>query len=72
MQEELDHLVNDMQNCSLTYNEGANASAEIPNASNMNGVQNATQGPKNGKDSLYQIQQKGKQTGIVKGNNIKI
>lgn len=75
-QEEAD-LVNDMQNCSLTYNE--EASAESPNSLhlNTNSVQNVKQlkqGPKNssGKDSSYQIQQKGKQTGTVKGNNNKI
>lgn len=75
VQEEVNHLVNDMQNYSLTYNEGANVSVERPNAShsNTNNEQNTKQtkqGPKSssGKDS-YQIQQKGKQTGAVKGNN---
>lgn len=77
MQEEIDHLANDMQNCSLTCNEGANAIAEMPNALNMNSVQNAKQSKQglknlNAKDSSYQIQQKGKQTGTVKGNYNKI
>ena len=77
MREEVDRLVNDMQNSSL--NEGSNASAEIPNAShvNTNSVQSTNQskqGPRNlsGKDSSHPIQQKGKQTGTVKGNNSKI
>lgn len=76
MQEEVDHLVNDMQNCSLTYNEGASGSVEIPNALhlNMNRVQNAKQSKQelrnsNERDFSYQIQQKGKQTGTFKGNN---
>lgn len=76
MQEEVDRLVNDMQNCSLSCNEEASVSAEISNALhlNMNGVQNAKQ-PKqgskssSGKDFMYQIHQKGKQTGTVRGNN---
>lgn len=76
MQEEVDRLVNDMQNCSLTYNEGANTNADIPNALhlNMNNAKQSKQGPKNssGKDSSYQVQQRGKQTGTVKGNNNKI
>jgi len=77
MQEEVDRLVNDMQNCSLTYNEEASANAEIPNTLhlNMNSVQDAKQSKQgsknlNGKDSSYQIQQKGKQIGTVKGNKI--
>lgn len=70
-QEEI-NFVNDMQNCSLTCNEGANV--ESPNSLhlNANSVQKQSkQGPKNsnGKDSSHQIQQKGKQTGTVKGDN---
>lgn len=73
MQEEIDRLANDMQNCSLTCNEGANAIEQMPNA--LNSVQNGKQSKQglknsNGKDSSYQSQQKGKQ--IVKGNNSKI
>ncbi|XP_024869249.1 uncharacterized protein LOC112452984 isoform X2 [Temnothorax curvispinosus] len=76
MQEEIDRLVNDMQNCSLTYNEGPSANAETPKVLHLNSVQNAKQskqGPKNlnGKDSTYQIQQKGKQTGTVKVNKMR-
>ncbi|XP_011055687.1 PREDICTED: enhancer of mRNA-decapping protein 1-like [Acromyrmex echinatior] len=76
MREEVDRLVNDMQNSSL--NEGSNASAEIPNAShvNMNNMQSTNQskqGSRNlsGKDSSHPIQQKGKQTGTIKGNKIR-
>ncbi|XP_011871005.1 PREDICTED: uncharacterized protein LOC105563739 isoform X2 [Vollenhovia emeryi] len=76
-QEDVDRLVNDMQNCSLACNEGADVSAEISNAShlNTNNVRNARQpkqGPKNlnGNDS-YQTQPKGRQTGTVKGNKIR-
>ncbi|XP_018402506.1 PREDICTED: uncharacterized protein LOC108779572 isoform X2 [Cyphomyrmex costatus] len=75
MQEEVDRLVNDMQNCSL--NDRPNISAEIPNTSHVNtncvqSINQAKQGPRNssGKDSHY-IQQKGKQTGTVKGNKIR-
>lgn len=77
VQEEVDHLVTDMQNCSLTYNEGGNAIAEIPNmqlnTSNIQHTKQPKQGPKNlnEKESSYQIQQKGKQTGTIKGNIIK-
>lgn len=75
-QEEPD-FVNDMQNYSLTYNEGASAESPTSLHLNTNSTQNikqSKQGPKNssGKDSSYQIQQKGKQTGTVKGSNNKI
>ncbi|XP_012220948.1 uncharacterized protein [Linepithema humile] len=73
MPEEVDRIVNGMQNCSLTYNEGA--SNEIPNTSysNNTSVPNARlpkQGSKNlnGKDSSCQASQKGKQTATAKGN----
>jgi len=75
MREEVDRLVNDMQNSSL--NEGSNA--EIPNAShvNTNSVQSTNQSKQGSrnlseKDFSHPIQQKGKQTGTVKGNNSKI
>ncbi|XP_028048898.1 uncharacterized protein LOC105834586 isoform X2 [Monomorium pharaonis] len=77
MQEEIDRLVNDMQKCSLTCNEGATVNAEIPNALhiNMNSMQNANQSKQgknlNGKDSTYQVPQKGKQTATIKGNKIR-
>ncbi|KMQ87933.1 otu domain-containing protein 4, partial [Lasius niger] len=72
-QEEMEHFVNGMQNCSLTYSEGAGANDEISNTSHwsMNGAQHAGQ-PKqglkswSGKDSSYQVAQKGKQTGTAK------
>lgn len=75
MQEEMEHLVNGMQNCTLTYSEGTAANDDISNTShrNISGAQNARQ-PKqelkslNGKDSSYQVAQKGKQSGIVKGS----
>lgn len=75
-QEEMEHFVNGMQNCSLTYSEGAGANDEISNTSHwsMNGAQHAGQ-PKqglkswSGKDSSYQVAQKGKQTGTAKGNS---
>lgn len=74
MQEEADCIVNGMQNCLLTCNEGLNV--EMPPNTlypNSNSVPNARllkQGLKNlnGKDSSYQALQKGKQTGTVKGN----
>lgn len=74
MQDEMEHFVNGMQNCSLTYSEGTGISDETSNTShwNMNGAQNTGQ-PKqgsrslSGKDSSYQIVQKGKQTGTAKG-----
>ncbi|KAL0122654.1 hypothetical protein PUN28_007406 [Cardiocondyla obscurior] len=64
-------LINDMQNCSLTYNEGESASAENSVASYN--TKQSKQGLKNsnGKDSLYQIQQKGKQNETVKANKIR-
>lgn len=76
MQEEMEHLVNGMQNCSLTYSEGAGANDDISNTSHqsMNSAQNARQ-PKqglkslSGKDPSYQVAQKGKQTGTAKGSS---
>lgn len=72
----MEHLDNGMQDCSLTYNEGAGANDEISNTShqNMNSTQNARQpkqGLKNlsGKDLSYQVAQKGKQTGTAKGSS---
>ncbi|XP_070153573.1 putative uncharacterized protein DDB_G0291608 isoform X1 [Polyergus mexicanus] len=73
-QEEMEHLVKGMQNCSLTYSEGASANDDISNTSyqSMNSAQNARQ-PKqglkslSGKDPSYQVAQKGKQTGTAKG-----
>lgn len=76
MPEEMEHLANGMQNCSLTYSEGPAINDDIPNTSHrsISGAQNVRQ-PKqelkslNGKDPLYQVGQKGKQTGTAKGNS---
>lgn len=75
-QDEMEHFVNGMQNCSITYSEGTSASDETSNTSHwsMNGAQNIghpKQGSRSlsGKDSSYQIVQKGKQTGTAKGNS---
>ncbi|XP_029155289.1 putative uncharacterized protein DDB_G0285119 isoform X2 [Nylanderia fulva] len=73
-QDEMDHFVNGMQNCSLTYNEGTGANDEASSTSHwsMNGAQNTGQ-PKQGSKSLsgkepsYQVVQKGKQPGTAKG-----
>jgi len=45
IQEEVYRLINDMQNCSLTYNEASSTCDEIPDAlhMNMNCVQKAKQ-----------------------------
>ncbi|XP_019884691.1 OTU domain-containing protein 4 isoform X2 [Camponotus floridanus] len=78
MPEEMEHLANGMQNCSLTYSEGPAANDDISNTSHrsISGAQNARQ-PKqelkslNGKDPLYQVGQKGKQSGTAKGTGNK-
>ncbi|XP_072758114.1 uncharacterized protein [Anoplolepis gracilipes] len=74
--EEMEHLVNGMQNCSLTYSEGAGANDDIPNTLHwsMNGTQSARQSKQglkslNGKDPSYQVAQKGKQAGTAKGTS---
>lgn len=65
------HLVNAMQNCSLTCNEG-DTGVESVLPLNINGAQNGArlqnQGPKNANE-VVQIPQKGKQTINNKGNN---
>lgn len=45
IQEEVYHLINDMQSCSLTYDEETSTCDEIPDAlhMNMNCVQQAKQ-----------------------------
>lgn len=66
------HLVNAMQNCSLTCNEGRDTDVENVLPLNINGAQNGArlqnQGPKNANE-VAQFPQKGKQTVNNKGNN---
>ncbi|XP_020293294.1 uncharacterized protein LOC109859436 isoform X1 [Pseudomyrmex gracilis] len=68
------HLVNAMQNCSLTCNEGRDTDVENVLPLNINGAQNGArlqnQGPKNANE-VAQFPQKGKQTVNNKANRMR-
>jgi len=72
VEENVDGLVNEIQNCSLY--DGADANGEISKTSGTSDAQNGKQFKQgslksNGKDS-YQIVQKTKQSGTTKGKTI--
>jgi len=74
VEENIDGLVNEIQNCSLY--DGADANGEVSKTSGTSDAQNGKQFKQgslksNGKDS-YQIIQKTKQSGITKGKTISL